>query len=433
MLNFDEFANTGREQWLQLVAKELGERSVDTLQWEVEEGVAVGPYQTSASHDFSLPYSPAVEQYQLISHTDVKEWNRMAHDSLMGGTNALGIDCSSFSPDSLEALLSGIEVAYITIHFVHMSNTHAWAAAFVSYCKAHSIDCTQLNGSFEMSDSALNSDEMKAWLAQSRVLLPRFRVLTVDAAKVHEHGGSIVQELSWALTSGHTALVACMETGATIDEASACLQFNFSMGSSYFPQIAKLRAFRWMWKQIIDAYKPEHACSVNTYVHTGTSRYLQTAKDKHNNLLRATTQAMSAYVGGANSVSIYPYNSWSETVDESALRWSRNIQQILLEESYFGQFKAAADGSFYIEALTSQFIQAAWQQFQLLDATAAAQGIQHVWSEHQMAIEAHAAEQLERVKEGKRVIVGVNRYVNKTDSAVVDERAQTLSAPLEKA
>ena len=70
MLNFDEFANAGREHWLQLVAKELGERSVDTLQWEVEEGVAVGPYQTSASHDFSLPYSPAVEQYQLISHTE---------------------------------------------------------------------------------------------------------------------------------------------------------------------------------------------------------------------------------------------------------------------------------------------------------------------------------------------------------------------------
>ena len=432
-LNFDEFASSGREQWLQLVAKELGERSVDTLQWEVEEGVVVGPYQTTASHDFSLPYSPAVEQYQLISHTDAKEWNRMALDSLMGGTNALGIDCSFFSPDSLEGLLSGIEVAYITIHFVNMSDAHAWAAALASHCKVHSIDCTQLNGSFEMSDNALSGDEMKAWLAQSRELLPRFRVLTVDAAKVHDHGGSIVQELSWALTSGHAALVACMETGATIDEASACLQFNFSMGSSYFPQIAKLRAFRWMWKQIVDAYKPEHACSVNTYVHTGTSRYLQTAKDKHNNLLRATTQAMSAYVGGANSVSIYPYNSWSETADESALRWSRNIQQLLLEESYFAQFKSAADGAYYTEDLTDQFVQAAWKQFQLMDANASEQGLANVWQEHLAAILSFAQGQQELVKEGKRIIVGVNRYVNKTDSAVVDERAQTLSAPLEKA
>jgi methylmalonyl-CoA mutase len=432
-MNLDEFANAGYDQWLQLVKKELGERSVDTLQWEVEEGIEVGPYSTTASHDYSLSFVPSVEQYQLISHTDVKEWNRIALESLMGGTNALGMDCASLSPGSLEQLLNGIEVAYISIHFVNMKDAHAWASAFASYCNTHSIDCTQLNGSFEMSNADTSVEEMKAWLAQSRATFPRFRVLTVDVVKVHEQGGSSVQELSWALTAGHALLVACMEAGSGIDEASACLQFNFATGSSYFPQIAKLRAFRWMWKQIIDAYKPEHTCSVHTFVHASTSRYLQTAKDKHNNLLRATTQAMSAYVGGANSVSVFPYNAWSEASDESALRWSRNIQQILLEESYFGQFKAAADGAYFIEALTAQFIQAAWKHFQHLDAKASAQGIGQVWSEHQHAIQAHAARQLERVKEGKRVIVGVNKYVNKTDSAVVDERAHTLSAPLEKA
>jgi methylmalonyl-CoA mutase len=432
-LNFDEFAAAGHEQWLQLVKKELGERSVDTLQWEVEEGIEVGPYQITASHDHSLSFVPTVEQYQLIAHTDAKEWNRIALDSLMGGTNALGIDCSSFSPDSLEQLLNGIEVAYISVHFVNMQDAHAWASAFANYCNTHSIDRAQLNGSFEMSNATLGVEEMKAWLAQSRALFPRFRVLTVDATVVHEQGGSSVQELSWALTAGHTLMVACMEAGATIDEASACLQFNFATGSSYFPQIAKLRAFRWMWKQVIEVYQPVHACSVHTFVHASTSRYLQTAKDKHNNLLRATTQAMSAYVGGANSVSVFPYNAWSDASDESALRWSRNIQQILLEESYFGQFKAAADGAYYIEALTAQYIQTAWKHFQELDAKASVQGIGQVWSEHQQAIHAHAAEQQERVKDGKRIIVGVNRYVNKTDSAVVDERAHTLSAPLEKA
>ena len=266
-LNFDEFAAAGHEQWLQLVKKELGERSVDTLQWEVEEGIEVGPYQITASHDHSLSFVPTVEQYQLIAHTDAKDWNRIALDSLMGGTNALGIDCSSFSPDSLEQLLNGIEIAYISIHFVNMQDAHAWASAFANYCNAHSIDRTQLNGSFEMSNATLGVEEMKAWLAQSRALFPRFRVLTVDVAVVHEQGGGSVQELSWALTAGHSMLVACMEAGATIDEASACLQFNFATGSSYFPQIAKLRAFRWMWKQVIEAYQPVHACSVHTFVH----------------------------------------------------------------------------------------------------------------------------------------------------------------------
>ena len=432
-LNFDEFATVGYEHWLQLVKKELGERSSDTLQWEVEAGIEVGPYQTTASNDYSLQYVPTTEQYQLISHTDVKEWNRIALESLMGGTNALGLDCASFSPDSLENLLNGIEVAYISIHFVNMQDAHAWAAAFVSYCDTRSIDRSQLNGSFEMSNAEMSLEEMMAWLAQSRGNLPRFRVLTIDAVKVHEQGGSIVQELSWALAAGHSTLVACMAAGAAIDEASACMQFNFGTGSSYFPQISKLRAFRWMWKQIIEAYQPQHGCSLNTFVHASTSRYLQTAKDKHNNLLRATTQAMSAFVGGANSVSIVPYNSWSEANDESALRWSRNIQQILLEESYFGQFKAAADGVYYIEALTEQFVQTAWKHFQELDAKASAHGIGQVWMDHLHAIQAYASKQTELVKDGKRTIVGVNRYVNKTDSAVVDERAHTLSAPFEKA
>ena len=432
-LNFDEFNASTAEQWLQLVQKELGERSVDSLQWGVEAEVSVGPYQTEAAHAYHLEYVSTTEQYQLIAHSDAKEWNRIALDSLMGGTNALGIDCGPFSPEVLPTLLQGIEIQYISVRFVNVKDGAQWAAAFAAYCDSKSIDKTQLNGSFALSASVLTQEEMTAWYSQTRVLFSRFRILTIDAACVHEQGGSLVQELSWALAAGHANLVSLMDAGVTIDEASACMQFNFAAGSSYFPQIAKLRAFRWMWKRVIEAYNPVHACSVNTFVHVSTSRYLQTAKDKHNNLLRATTQTMSAYVGGANSVSVLPYNMGAPGVDESALRWARNIQQLLLEESYFGQFKSAADGSYYIEELTGQLVQAAWKQFQLLDAKAHEHGIDSVWQEHRAAIHSFAAGQQELVKEGKRVIVGVNRYVNKTDNAVVDGSAQTLSAPLEKA
>jgi methylmalonyl-CoA mutase len=142
---------------------------------------------------------------------------------------------------------------------------------------------------------------------------------------------------------------------------------------------------------------------------------------------------MSAYVGGANSVSVLPYNAGVEGADESALRWARNIQQLLLEESYFAQFKSAADGAYYIEELTGQLVNAAWKQFQALDAKASEQGLDSVWKEHRTDVYSFAKEQQELVKEGKRIIVGVNRYVNKTDNAVVDASAQTLSAPMEKA
>ena len=432
-LNFSEFTESSFEHWMQLVQKELGESAINTLDWEVEEGVVVGPYQSSTEKNYSLNYSPTQEQYQLISHSDPKQWNRLALDSLMGGTNALGVDCSKLSPEMLPTILAGIEVKYISIHFLYMMDAAAWSRAFKQHCDASSIDCSQLTGSFEMTNVSTSTEEMKDWQLHSRAHFARFRTITIDAAHIHEQGGSIIHELSWALTAGHHALLKCIESGASIDEASACMQFNFAMGSSYFPQIAKLRAFRWMWKRVIEAYNPEHACSVYTFIHASTSRYLQTSKDKHNNLLRATTQAMSAFVGGANSVSVVPYNSWQEQADESALRWARNIQQLLLEESYFGQYTTVADGAYYIEELTDQLVSATWKQFQTLDAIAGQESLQHASAELAQAMEAFAARQRTLIQEGKRVIVGVNRYVNKTDSAVVDEHAQTLSAPFEKA
>ena len=425
-LNFDEFEASSPEQWLQLLKKELGERPIDSLDWEVAEGITMGPYQSETSEEYSMPFVPVAEQYQLIAHTDAKEWNRIALESLMGGTNALGLDCSSFSPDTISTLLQGIEVSYISFHFVNMKDPAAWVKSFAELCDKHGVDKSQLNGSFEYSKSSVSYEELSVWYAQTRRVFPRYRMYTIDAASVHEQGGSIIQELSWALAAGHSALAKLMDSGVSIDEASACLQFNFAMGSDYFPQISKLRAFRWMWKRVIEAYKPLHACSVNTFIHASTSRYLQTAKDKHSNLLRSTTQVMSAFIGGANSVHAWPYNVWVEPFDESALRWARNTQQLLLEESYFSQFKTAADGSYYIEALTGKLIEGGWKQFQLLDSSPLDFG------QFSKAIALHAEKQYTNVKEGKRVIVGVNRYVNKTDSAVVDERAQTLSAPFEK-
>jgi methylmalonyl-CoA mutase len=432
-LSFNEFSESTFEQWQQLVQKELGERAIDTLDWEIEEELAIGPYFTSAEKSFSIGYEPSQEQYQLISHSNPKEWNRIALDSLMGGTNALGVDCSSHTPDALPVLLAGIEVKYISIHFVNMHDGFAWANAFKKFCDDSSLDTTQLNGSFGMKDLPQNTEAMMEWKRQTREFFQRFRIVTIDVCPIHENGGSIVHELAWALTAGHEALHRLIDSGSTADEASACLQFNFATGSSYFPQIAKIRAFRWMWKRVIEAYNPAHACSVHTFVHASTSRYLQTAKDKHNNLLRATTQAMSAMIGGANSVDVLSFHAWSSQCDESALRWARNIQQLLLEESYFSQYKTVADGAFYIEELTAKLVAAAWARFQILDAKAANEGIESASDELNQLVQAHSAKQQEFIKEGKRVIVGVNRYVNKTDSAIVDESAQTLSAPFEKA
>jgi methylmalonyl-CoA mutase len=260
-----------------------------------------------------------------------------------------------------------------------------------------------------------------------------FRVFVVDAAHVHEQGGNPIQEIAFALTEGHAFLVRCMEAGWSIDDASALIQFNFATGSSYFAEIAKYRAFRWAWKSIIEQYKPQYGCSTNTHISASTSRYYQTAKDVHNNLLRATTQAMSAVIGGVNSLMVVPYNSHSVDADGTALRLARNIHQLLTEESYFESYRSAASGSHYIEQLTGKVIHAGWSTFQRWDVIRAEAGKDAF--DTQWSLEtAQVAEQAQTaLAEGKRIMVGVNKYVNKSDSSVVGDSAKTFTASQEKA
>lgn len=432
-LNFEEFQGMTDQDWLQLVTKELGDRSADSLSWECDHGISLSPYYTLSGNNYAPPEHPVSEQFQLIGHTDAKEWNRLALESLMGGTNSIGLDCTNHLPHDLEVLLQGVEVSYISLSFLNMHSPPLWVKAFAEHCDKGEVDRSLLKGAFWWADEMMSGAEvLRDWHSASRSLFPRYRVVVIDAVEVHESGGSVLQELSWALASGHHTLSRCIEAGIPIDEASALLQFNFAVSSSYFMEIAKLRAFRWCWKQIVQSYAPQHDCSVGTHVHASTSRYLQTAKDVNNNLLRATTQAMSAIVGGADAIDVVPHTSWQSAHDETALRLARNIQQLLLEESYFSTYRNAADGAFYIEQLTDQLVMEAWKRFQNLDSRFATDGAAaaKLWNIEQVLL--HEQLQQQRVSEGKRVVVGVNRYVNKADPMVVGHLAHTLSAPFEK-
>lgn len=432
-LHFEEFQGRTVQDWLQLVSKELGERSVESLSWECDQGISLSPYYTLSGNNYALAEHPVAEQFQLIRHTDGKEWNRLALESLMGGTTSIGLDCTHFAPGDMEVLLEGVEVSYISLSFLNMHSPSLWVKAFAEHCDKHGVDRSLLKGAFWWTDEMTSGVEaLKNWHSTSRAFFPRYRVVVIDAVEVHELGASVLQELSWALAAGHHTLSRCIEAGIPIDEASALVQFNFAVSSSYFVEIAKLRAFRWCWKRIVQSYAPDHACSAGTHVHASTSRYLQTAKDFNNNLLRATTQAMSAIVGGADAIDVVPHTSWQSTHDENALRLARNIHQLLLEESYFSTFRNAADGAFYIEQLTDQLVMEGWKRFQNLDTRFATDGAAQARQWHREQVRLHEHQQQQRVSEGKRVVVGVNRYVNKADPIVVGGMAHTLSAPFEK-
>lgn len=419
------------QEWQRLVAKELGEKPIEALTWQADEGIAMNPYASESSESFAMELPAQWEMVQRISAEQVKQWNARALEALMGGCNSLIMAQAPASENEFHAMVEGVFLQYIHVHVEQSADWKLTADAILNWCTAHQVNSKELRGSFGVQADQLSDDALKAWASFMKENFTLFRGFAVNARRVHEEGGSAVQEIAFALTEGHALLLRCMDAGLTIDEASALMQFNFSTGSSYFTEIAKYRAFRWAWKSIIEQYKPAFACSVHTHIQASTSRYMQTAKDVHNNLLRATTQAMSAAVGGVNGILVEPYNSWSVAEDESALRWSRNIQQLLTEESYFEQFRAAASGSHYVEGLTGKVLQAGWSLFQQWDQVVAAQGHEAFAARFAEAITLHRNQLEAEVADGKRIVVGVNKYVNKADTSVVDPSAKTLTASLE--
>lgn len=432
-LNFNEFDPSTIQQWQQLLTKELAGRAPESLNWLVMDDVQMEPYAISSSESFALDIPPNWEMLQGFRTSSSKQWNEVAHEALMGGCNGLRMLSAPTSAAELSELLKGIFVQYIALHMDCGKDTLTVAAWLKQLCDDRSLNTRELRGAFYTDFNALGKEDFDAVIRFTNEHFPLFRAFVVDATIVHEQGGNPIQEIAFALTEGHAFLVRCIEVGWTVDDASALIQFNFATGSSYFAEIAKYRAFRWAWKSIIEQYKPQYGCSTNTHISASTSRYYQTGKDVHNNLLRATTQAMSAVIGGVNSLMVEPYNALMSEADNSALRWSRNIQQLLTEESYFESFRSAANGSHYVEQLTGKVLRAGWALFQQWDALRAESGMDAFdahWKSEVASV--HEASQ-NALAEGRRIVVGVNKYVNKSDSSVVAHGAKTFTASLEQA
>lgn len=432
-LNFDEFEQATFAHWQQLLTKELGNRTADSLDWNVSGDVVMGPYPWESSESFAMEGLPGWEMlHGPIVHA-ATHWNSLAHEALMGGCNSLRIRKAPASAAELETMLRGIFVEYIALHIDGGDNVNSIAQWFVALCAERGVNSKELRGAFLTSHRELSDADIKSLINFTKEQLPRFRIFAIDATVIHESGGNALQEIAYALTEGHALLVRCMDAGLSVDDAAALVQFNFATGSSYFTEIAKYRAFRWAWKSIVEQYKPQYGCSIHTYIAASTSRYFQTAKDSHTNLLRATTQAMSAVIGGVNSLLVEPYNGQVHEADASALRWSRNIQQLLTEESYFESYRAAANGSHYVEQLTGKVLRAGWALFQRWDALRAVSGIEAFDAQWKLEVGREDEASQKALAEGHRIMVGVNKYVNKSDSSVVAQSAKTFTASLEQA
>jgi methylmalonyl-CoA mutase len=197
------------------------------------------------------------------------------------------------------------------------------------------------------------------------------------------------------------------------------MQFVFAVGSNYFMEIAKLRAARMLWAKIVDAYKPKDKNYCKTFIHVVTSTWNKTLYDPYVNMLRSTTEAMSAALGGADSITVNPFDSVYKDSDEFSERIARNIQIILKEEAHFDKVSDPAGGSYYIENLTNSIAEKAWELFINIQEKG---GFLEAFKEGyiQDIIDETVQKRDMNIAMRKEVILGTNQYPNFAEKADKD-------------
>jgi methylmalonyl-CoA mutase len=392
---FEEFPPVSTQQWMDKITADLkGADFNRRLVWKTNEGIDVQPfyrdedlekldYLNSLPGEF--PYTRGNKKNnnewlvrQSIQVNNLAEANKKALDYLMKGVDSLAFvfdGCNELSVANMAALLNGIQLDAVEVNFAGNCCLRKVTEAFAEYVKQSKLDPKNIRasveydpfGKFALTGKFRNCQEHVVENAikmiQSTAELTKFRTLAVNGKNFGNAGSSIVQELAFSLALGTEYLTILTEKGIDVDTVAKKLKFNLSVSANYFMEIAKLRAGRTLWAQIVKAYGPKCDCSCKMLIHSETGTWNKTVYDAYVNMLRTQTEAMSASLGGADSITVRPFDAAFEEPTEFSDRISRNQQLLLKEESHFSRVADPGAGSYYIEELTASIADQVWKLF----------------------------------------------------------------------
>ena len=245
---------------------------------------------------------------------------------------------------------------------------------------------------------------------------------TIHGVAFAEAGATAAEEAGFALAAGVDFLAALAERGVDVDRAAAALEFSFAVGSNYFFEIAKFRAFRTLWARAVESFGGTHEAAKARIV-ARTSKWNKTAYDPHVNILRATTEAMAAVMGGADAVMVTPFDACYKAPEEASRRLARNTQLLLKHEAWLGRVADAGGGSYVLETITDFLAREGWRVMQEIEARG---GFRKAQVEGMIAqtLERSLAARENAVASRKRVLVGTNQYAHPAERALgrVDEQ-----------
>ncbi|WP_297906953.1 methylmalonyl-CoA mutase small subunit [uncultured Parabacteroides sp.] len=441
---FSEFAPVSTEEWMAKITADLkGAPFEKKLVWKTGEGFNVNPFyraedieglKTAESLPGEFPYVRGTKKdndWKVRQNIEVccfKGANEKALDLLTKGITSLGfiIKGEDVNEENIATLLEGICPASVELNF-NTCNCKAGKliGILADYFKGKGIDLEQCYGSVNydaFKKPLVKGKENTEWVEGAVAVLkagqalPNYRVLAVNAFLLNNAGAYITQELGYALAWGNELVAKLTEAGFAAEEVAGKIKFNFGISSNYFMEIAKFRAARWLWAEIVAAYKPACECACKMHVHAQTSEWNMTIYDAHVNLLRSQTETMSAAIAGVDSITVRPFDKTYQTPDDFSERIARNQQLLLKEECHFDKVVDPSAGSYYVEVLTNSLADVAWKLFLEVEEKGGF-AAQANAGEIQAAVNASNAARKKNVATRREVLLGSNQFPNFTEVA----------------
>ena len=454
---FTEFPPVPTEKWEEVITADLkGADYERKLVWKTGEGFNVRPYYRAenlegikflGSQAGEFPYVRGTRAHnrwrvhQTVSVVCPKEANAEALKILNAGVDSLGfcIASEAFTAADLDTLLGEICIPAVQLTFCGQKTADVAELVLakiekegiakedvrIAFCIDPLVKGLSTKGDF-CSPNGEKCFARIAELIRKTKEYKHIRVVTVSGQIFGNSGSTIVEELAFVLSAGHDYLVRLTDAGLTIEEAARKLRLSFSVSSNYFMEIAKFRAARMLWANIVKGYNPEKNCACKMQIHAETSKWNQTVYDPYVNMLRGTTEAMSAAIGGVYSLEVTPFDASFENPTEFSKRIARNVELLLKHESHFDQVVDPAGGSYYIENLTQSIAAEAWKLFLEIEEKG---GYTEAYKAGFIAerIKASAAAKDKNIATRRQILLGANQYPNFTEVAGKEITAESVT------
>lgn len=442
---FSEFPPVSTEEWLEKVTVDLkGGDFEKKLVWKTNEGFKVQPFYRASDIEGlkstdalpgEFPFLRGNKKSdnswlvrQSIVVTDFKEANAKAVKLTEKGVDSFcfRIKGKDVNKENILTLIDGINPEAIEINFCTCQKKSLELAEIVmAEYAAKNYNAEKVQGSinFDAINTILSKGkDVENWKEIAKALIetcaafPKFRPISVNALSLNNAGSYIFQELGYALAWGNEYMNTLTEMGVSADAAAKAIKFNFGISSNYFMEIAKFRAARMLWAEIVKQYEPKCDCSCKMIAHAETSSFNLTLFDSHVNLLRTQTESMSAAIAGIHSMTVTPFDKAYAEPAEFSEHLARNQQLLLKEECHLDKVVDPSAGSYYIETLTASIAEQAWKLFTEVENAGGMLEAAHAGTV-QDSINASNTARHEAAAKRREILLGTNQFPNFTELA----------------